>query len=196
MNDLNKLKVFGFLRANARYKIYDPTKYRYLISKKFGYLEAPKISHNRELKFLAESYQQRLEYQKYMNPKGLRYSVTSNFPKIGETHNLPDFKFFLTRTDKMYDDNCVKLEIEQSLSKPEIKQIFEKLYNIPTKKVRTAILPGEVKPTLVNRNRKFIRTDEKKRALIEFDFPVDQELIKLDTSNKKPVKKANNKTKK
>jgi ribosomal protein L23 len=185
MNDFNKLKVFGFARANARYKLYDPTKYRYLISKKYGYFEAPKLSANRELKHLVNQYKQRQEYEKYMNPKGLRQSVTSNFPKLGDTVNLPDFKFFLTRTDKMYDKNFLKFEIEDSFSKPEIKQFFEKLYNVPIKKVRTSIQPGEVKLTAKNENRRFMRTKEKKKALLEFDFEVDQSLIKLDNKNKK-----------
>jgi ribosomal protein L23 len=185
MNDFHKLKIFGFARANMRHKIYDPTKYRYLISKKYGYLEVPKISKNRELKNLADNFKQKQEYEKYMNPKGLRYSVTSKFPKIGDTYDLPDLKFFLTRTDKMYHKNFLKLEVEDNLSKPEIKQIFEKLYQVPLKDVRTAIQPGEVKMGTKNENRRYYRTKDKKKALLEFDFEVNQDLIKLETNNKK-----------
>jgi ribosomal protein L23 len=191
--DFNKLKLFGFRRANLRYKLYDPTKYRYLVSKAHGYFEAPKVSGNRELRFLVQQYKNKLEYEKYMNPKGLRYTVTSNFPKVGETIDYPDPKFFLTRTDKLYANNSLKFEIDDKLSKPEIQQFFEKVYQVPVKKVRTSILPGEVKAQIINKNRRYIRTSDKKKALLEFDFDVDRDLRQLELPEKKIKNKQNKK---
>ena len=56
-------------------------KVRYLKSKKFGEFEAPMKTKERSLSKLVGNYQSRLDYEKYMNPKGLKPTITSRFKK-------------------------------------------------------------------------------------------------------------------
>jgi ribosomal protein L23 len=183
--DFNKLKVFGFARAYTKYKIYDPTKFRYVEHPKYGYFEAPLRSNRREVKYLIDDYRNKLEYERFLNPKGLKYTITSNFPKIGDTHDYIDPKLFLVRSGKQQPKNSIKFKVDESISKPEIKQIVEKLYKFKVEKVRTAIMPGRVKIDVTsNKSRKYERTNDYKKALIEFDFEVDKEYRKLDLTNK------------
>ena len=184
--DFNKLKIFGFARAYTKYKIYDPTKYRYVTHPKYGYFEAPIRGERREVKELVKNYKSKMEYERHMNPKGLRYTITSNFPKVGDTHDYIDPKLFLVRSNKPQPKNSIKFKVDDNLSKPEIKQIIEKLYKFKVEKVNTAILPGRVKFDLKSTKcRKYERTNDYKKALVQVDFDVDQSYRKLDNNKNK-----------
>jgi ribosomal protein L23 len=179
--DFNKLKIFGFARAYAKYKIYDPTKFRYVVHPKYGYFEAPVRSSRREVKNLVENYQSKCEYERHLNPKGLRYTITSNFPKVGETHDYIDPKLIMVRSGKPMQKNNIKFKVDEKLSKPEIKQVVEKLYKFNVQKVNTAILPGRVKYNMTSTKcRKYERTNDYKKAYVEVDFEVDKSYRKLD----------------
>jgi ribosomal protein L23 len=115
-----------------------------------------------------------------MNPKGLKYTITSNFPKTGEKIDFVNLKCILVRSDKTtYDNNrMVKFQIDKNLSKPELKQYLQKLYNIEPKRISTAILPGKITMKATELERKggkkykmnYIRRPDKKKALVELDF--------------------------
>jgi ribosomal protein L23 len=179
--DFNKLKIFGFARAYTKYRIYDPSKFRYVIHPKYGYFEAPMRSSRREVKTLIDNYKSKLEYERHLNPKGFRCSVTANFPKIGDTYDYIDPKLFMVRSGKPQPKNSIKFKVDDKLSKPEIKQIVEKLYKFKVENVKTAILPGRVKFDLASsRSRKYERTNDYKKALIEVDFEVEKQYRKLE----------------
>jgi ribosomal protein L23 len=178
--DYNKLRVYGFPRHVMNYNVYNPTKIRYLKSRDYGYFEAPKKLRNPELRYLVDRYKQRLEYEKYMNPKGIKTTWTSNFTKIGNTIDYANPNIFLTRSGKRYEDNEIKFHVDKRLSKYEIIQFLEKLYKFKVKKIHTAILPGEVKLKRTEKQIKsYMRTRDRKRAVVQLDFNVDEKYRKL-----------------
>lgn len=177
--DYNKFKVFGFPRAMTKFKIYNPAKVKYMVSKDHGYFEAPKHSKNRELRHLFAKYKQREEYEKYLNPKGFKYAMTSNFPKQADSIDYPNIKCYLVRSGKEYTENQVKFLVDPRLSKPEIRQFVQKLYNVKVNKVETAILPGEVKLKASKKGRSYYRTRDRKKAVLSLDIKVDDSLRKI-----------------
>lgn len=180
--DFYKSKLFGFQRLHSLYKFYDPKNIKYLKSKEHGYFEAPKFSKNRSLNNLVYQYKQKLEFEKYMNPKGLKYTFTSNFPKVASEIRLTNPNIYLVRTEKKYPANFAKFNVPMNYSKFEIKQFLEKMYQVKIRKIHTSILPGEVK--FDNEKRRFNRTRDVKRAAVEFDSFVDIKYRKINTSQK------------
>jgi len=177
--DFNKLKVFGFPRHYLKYNIYNPSKVRYLQSKDYGYFEAPKKSKYPELRYLVDRYKQKQEYEKHMNPKGYKMTWTSNFPKVGDTVDFVNPKFFLVRSGKRYEDNEVKFMVDNKMNKDEIKQFFEKLYRIKAEQICTAILPGQVKLHQNGKKRSYYRIKDRKKAVIKLNFNADESYRKL-----------------
>ena len=177
--DFNKLKIYGFPRHLTKFNIYNPAKVRYLNSKDFGYFEAPKRTKSQELKYLVDRYKQRVEYEKYMNPHGLKLTWTSRLPKTGDTIDFMNPKFYLVRSGKEYEADEIKFLVDNNMSKDEIKQFFEKMYKIKVNNVSTSILPGEVKSHQNERKRSFYRTKDKKKAVLKLDFNVDEKYRKL-----------------
>lgn len=51
--------------------------------KEHGDFELPKGSDMRDLREILKANKQRQEWEKYMNPKGIKPTITSNFPKEG-----------------------------------------------------------------------------------------------------------------
>jgi len=180
--DFYKSKLFGFQRLHSIYKFYDPKNIKYLKSKEHGYFEAPKFSKNRSLNHLVHQYKQKSVFEKYINPKGLKYTFTSNFPKIATEIHLTNPNIYLVRTDKKYPANFAKFNVPMNYSKFEIKQFLEKMYQVRIKKIHTSILPGEVK--FDNIKRRFIRTRDVKRAAVEFDSFVDIKYRKINPSRR------------
>lgn len=180
--DFYRSKLFGFQRLHSLYKFYDPKNIKYLKSKEHGYFEAPKFSKNRSLNNLVYQYKQKSEFEKYMNPKGLKYTFTSNFPKVASEIHLTSPNIYLVRTDKKYPANFAKFNVPMNYSKFEIKQFLEKMYQVKIKRIHTSLLPGEVK--FDNIKRRFIRTRDVKRAAVEFDSIVDIKYRKINTSKK------------
>jgi ribosomal protein L23 len=192
--DFNKLRVFGFPRHVLNYNLYNPTKIRYLKSKDFGYFEAPKRNKIPELRYLVDQYKQRVEYEKHMNPKGFKLNITSKFPKVGDTVDFVNPKFYLVRSGKRYEDNEIKFLIDKNMNKDEAKQVFEKLYRVRAEKISTAIVPGQVKQKVNQKNgRSFYRIPDRKKAVIQVGFPVDQSLRRLTSLNQKKEENKNKK---
>lgn len=187
--DFNKLKIFGFPRHVLNYNLYNPSKIRYLKSKDYGYFEAPKRNKIPELRYLVDQYKQRVEYEKHMNPKGIKLHITSKFPKVGDTIDFVNPKFYLVRSGKRYEDNEIKFLIDKNMNKDEVKQVFEKLYRVRAEKISTAIVPGQVKSRVNKKNgRSFFRIPDRKKAVIQVGFPVDNSLRKLTSENKNKQK--------
>ena len=172
--DFNKLKVYGVPRHLTKYNIYNPAKMRYLKSKDYGYFECSKHPKVPEVRHLADMYKQRLEYEKYLNPKGYKYTWSSSFPKIGDTIDFANPKLFLVRSEKNYAENEIKFLVDKKLSKIEINQFIQKLYNFRVRDVNTAILPGKVHPFVKGRGARYERTRDIKKAVVKLDFKVDE----------------------
>lgn len=175
-----KLKRLGFPRFLSIYKQYNPSLLSYLNSKDHGYFEAPKRGKNRELRHLVNNYKTNQEFDKYLNPKGYKLTWTSNYPKNGDQIDYINTKCFLTRTEKKYNvepNNLVKFRVDKDLSKPEIRQIVSKLYNVNVLGVNTSIIPGEVKRR--QQSLRFYRTRDYKNALVATDFEIDPKNLYL-----------------
>jgi len=179
--DFYRSKLFGFQRLHYLYKFYDPKNIKYIKSREHGYFEAPKFSKNRSLNHLVFQYKQKFEFEKYFNPKGLKCTYTSNFPKCANEIFLTNPNIYLVRTDKKYPANFAKFNVPMNYSKFEIKQFLEKMYQVKINKIHISILPGEVK--FSNLKKRFIRTRDVKRAAVEFDSIVDIKYRKINPSN-------------
>jgi ribosomal protein L23 len=177
--DFNKLKVYGFPRHVTQYKIYNPIKLNYFKSKEYGYFECSKRPKIPEVRHLADQYKQRLEYEKHFNPYGYKLTWTSQFPKVGETIDFVNPKMFLVRSQKKYEEDEIKFLVDKNLSKIEIKQFFEKLYNIKAKEISTSIIPGDVRRNMVTPFPRQYRTKDRKKAVIKLDFKVDESYRKI-----------------
>jgi hypothetical protein len=95
---------------------------RYLKTKELGEFEAPMKSRTQSLTKLHQNYQDRLEFEKYMNPKGIKPTITSRFKKPAKEIEFVNHEFTLTRSPKPYEDNVVSFRCNDFLSKPEIRQ--------------------------------------------------------------------------
>lgn len=81
----------------------------------------------------------------------------------------------LMRSPKPYDDQTVCFRTNNMLSKPEIKQYLQKLYNLPIDRVNTFNKMGEIKRN--DNNTKFRKKDWKK-AIVKVQYDVDTEFQK------------------
>ena len=169
--NISKMKLLDVPRYYSQYKIYNPLKMKYLMNEKYGYFEAPKTRGPRELKTIVHNYQQRVEYEKYMCPKGLKYTYTSRFPKYGDHLDFVNLDVFLVRTDKKMGEKSLKFKIPKNLSKLELKQFLKKLYYMNIEKITTAHLPGKVKFDMLQ--KKYIRTKDYKKAVVTIKKKVD-----------------------
>ena len=66
-------------------------------------MECPKNPEDNKLSSIYKNYQARLNWEKYMNPKGLKPTITSNFPKEGAEIDFVSHTARLTRSHKPYD---------------------------------------------------------------------------------------------
>ena len=131
------MKRFGFHHEHLYYKIRNPMKVRYLETKKLGKFEAPMKTSEQNLHKLHEQYQKRLEFEKYLCPKGMKPTITSRFPKERQEIEFVSHEMLLTRSPKFHGTKAVSFRCSPYLSRPEIKQYLEKLYNLPIEDVRT-----------------------------------------------------------
>ena len=89
------------------------------------------------LQELHKNYTKRVEFEKYMNPLGLKPTITSRFKKPAREIEFVSHEMLLLRTPKPYDDHTINFRCNDFLSKPEVKQYLQKLYNMPVQKVGT-----------------------------------------------------------
>lgn len=72
-----------------------------------------------------------------MNPKGLKPTITSNFPKPPIVHDFVNESMTIQRSERKYDHHTISFRCSRELSKIEIKQYLAKLYELPILKLRT-----------------------------------------------------------
>jgi len=82
----------------------------------------------------------------------------------------------LMRSPKPYDDHTVGFRTNDMLSKPEIKQYLQKLYNMPINQIGTFRKQGRF---LRNDNRTMWRKKDWKKAIVRVDYEVDSEFQKI-----------------
>jgi len=142
----------------------------------------------RELKYLIFKSKQSETYSEMNTPYGYKTQITSNFPKNAQYNEFQDFNIFLIRGYKEYKPNQIKFMVDKNYSKIEIKQILQKLYGLNVRRVTTAILPGKVQydyQELEGRKdkkdfrKKYMRTPDKKVAVVDLDFEVGKEYQKI-----------------
>ena len=59
----------------------NPSKMKYVYHPKLGNFEVPKNKSTTDIQDLHKKYEQKLEFEKYLNPKGLKQTITSRFEK-------------------------------------------------------------------------------------------------------------------
>ena len=132
------MKRFGFHPDQLYFNMRNPMKVRYISCKRTGTsFEAPMKSNVNDINQLKKRYKDRLEWEKYMNPKGLKPTITSRFKKPAKEIEFVSHEMMLARSPKPYDDNTVCFRHNDFLSKPEIKQYLSKLYKLPINKLGT-----------------------------------------------------------
>jgi ribosomal protein L23 len=124
---------------------------------------------------LADNYKKRLEFEKYMCPGGLKPTITSRFAKPPTEIEFVSHTMTLSRSEKKYGNNTICFRTNDFLSKPEIKQYFQKLYNLRINRIATARHQGEIKRN--HDNTKWRKSDFKK-VMLRLDYEVDPELQK------------------
>jgi len=169
------MKRFGFHPDQLYFNQRNSKKVRYLTHSKYGNLEVPKSgAPSKKVRELHENYQKRLDFEKYMNPKGLKPTITSSFKKPQQEVEFVNHEVMLMRSPKPYDKNIVSFRVNQFMSKPEIKQYLGKLYNLPIQRVNTANKIGKIMRNM-DKNTQW-RKDDWKKAIVQVDFEVDPDL--------------------
>ena len=91
-----------------------------MTSKNHGDFEAPAKTDEKNVHKLAENYKKRLEFEKYMCPKGVKPTITSRFKKPRPTIDFVSHQMVLARTNKPLAPNEVSFRCNPFLSKLEI----------------------------------------------------------------------------
>merc|ERR1740117_339332 len=139
------MKRFGFHTDQLYFNMRNPSKIKYVYHKSLGNFEVPKIKSTTNINDLYKNYQDRLDYEKYMNPKGLKPTITSRFEKPSQDVDFLNHEIMMHRSPKPYSKNQVSFRMSPYLSKPEIKQYLTKVYKLPVQKVDTANKMGVIK---------------------------------------------------
>lgn len=124
------------------------------------------------LKELHKNHESRMEFEKYLNPKGLKPTITSRFKKPNQEIEFVHHEMNLMRSPKPYDDHTVCFRTNDMLSKPEIRQYLQKMYNMPINGLGTFRKQGRF---LKNDNRTAWRKSDWKKAIVRVDYEVDSE---------------------
>ena len=115
------MKRFGFHPEHLYYKIRKPTKVRYLETKELGKFEVPMKTKERDLHRLHAEYQKRLEFEKYLCPKGVKPTITSRFTQERDEIEFVSHEMTLHRSPKDHGTNAVSFRCSPYLSRPEIR---------------------------------------------------------------------------
>ena len=172
------MKRFGYHANQLYFNMRAPSKLQYVKTKRQGYWEIPKAKSTTNANELYRNFEKRVEFEKYMNPKGLKPTVTSRFAKPPTEIEFVSHDFMLSRSAKPYQKNQVSFRCSPYLSKPEIKQYLSKVYNLPVQKVDTANKMGTIKINREN-NTKW-RKKNWKKAIVSVGYEVDYELKHFD----------------
>ena len=150
-----------------------PTKVKYVSHPAYGNFELPKYKSTTNIKELYNNYAAKEEKAKYLNPFGLRPTITSRFRKPITQIDFVSHEMLLTRSPKPYDEkNKVSFRCAPHLSKPEIKQYLSKIYELPVNSVDTVNKMGKMKK---NNEGKRWRKQNWKKAICTLDYEVDND---------------------
>ena len=175
---MNKYKRFGYHMDQLHFHLYDSRKNFYLHHKTHGPLEIPKTSKTKNIDKLAELYRQRVDYEKYMNPKGLKPTITSRFKRPPQEQEFVSHEVILQRSLRSYDRNTVCMRVDPFLSQPEIKQYLMKLYQMPVLSMHTVNKMGQIKRH--SYANKYWRKRDWKKAIVKLEYDVDPRFQRLD----------------
>ena len=139
------MKRFGFHPHHLYFKMRNPSKILYVNTQRDGNFEVPKTKRSTSVSELAENYQRRLDFEKYMNPKGIKPTITSRFKKPAQEIEFLNHDLMLMRSPKPYGKKQVSFRVSPFISKPEIKQYLCKVYKLPVHRVDTANKMGQIK---------------------------------------------------
>ena len=165
------MKRFGFHPDQLYFNMRNPTKVKYAYQKNFGNFEYTKSKNTTNLTKIVQNYNNRLEFEKYMNPKGFKPTITSRFPKERVEQDFVSHEMILHRSDKPYKSNQVSFRCNPDLSKAEIKQYLSKIYSLPVLNCDTINKYGEIKRHMIHQNK--WRKKDWKKAIMTLDFEVD-----------------------
>ena len=151
----------------------NPQKVKYVWTKQHGNFEIPKHKSTTNVETLYGNYEKRLEMEKYLNPCGLKPTITSRFQKPADEHDFLSHEMNLMRSPKPYDRNQVAFKCSPFLSKPEIKQYLTKVYSLPVSRVDTVNKMGKIK--MDRSTGKKWRKKNWKKAIVTLDYEVDND---------------------
>ena len=170
-------KRFGYHLDNLHFHLRNSSKMNYFWNKKYGYFSAPKTAQGQLAWKQIENHKKKKDYEKYLNPKGLKPTITSNFQKMGDQQDFVSHNIMLIRSFKPYDNpNIATFKCSPFLSKFEIKQYLMKIYGVNVVKVHTVNKQGRIMRNAMNNTR--WRKQDWKKAIVEFDFRVGTQLQK------------------
>ena len=162
---------------HLHFHIRNSIKMRYMRHREYGFFSASKLDCKTKLvSEMIENHKKKKEFEKYMNPKGLKPTITSNFDKMGDEQDFVSHNIMLMRSFKPYKSNIACFRWNPYLSKPEIKQYLMKIYNLNVKKIHTTNVQGKIMQDHLKGGR--WRKSDYKKAIVEFDFDVDPALQK------------------
>lgn len=114
--------------------------------------------------------------QKYLLPFGFKETITSVMPKERRVSDCVGIEMILKRSGKKIDKKEFAVTVDQKLTKYEIKQYLEKVYDIEVVKVNSLIKGGHIKRS--QGGRRFRESDTKK-AYITTNQEVPEEFRQL-----------------
>ena len=155
-------------------------KVRYLNTKKMGDFEAPMKTSEKNLHKLVDNYQRRLDFEKYLCPKGVKPTITSRFKKPRESQEFVSHTMTLARTPMPLAPNEMRFRCDNFLSKHEIQEYLGKLYKMPFKDnamPHTINHMGKIMQNRVNRTQ--WRRKDYKKVNVKLEYEVDPDLQKL-----------------
>ena len=193
------MKRFGYLRDYLHFNIYNPSKIVYAQHPVYGNLELPKYpskgAHN--IKEQAKNYRRRLEFEKYLNPKGLKPTITSKFAQPQQQVDFANLSLHRISSGKYYGPNVICFLSPPGLSKPEVRQYLTKLYQLPIISLHSVLRQGKLMRNLMN-GRYWRKKDTKKwivKLAIKPHRTKRSKGSKLEDKTKKPVPQSNSKEK-
>ena len=170
------MKRFGFHPDQIYFKLRNPMKVRYLNTKNLGDFEAPAKTHEKNLHKLHENYKQRLEFEKYLCPKGVKPTITSRFKTPRPQQEFVSHEIVLARSPKTQATNEMRFRTSQFLSKHEIQEYLGKLYRMPFKDQAMPNTINHMGRVMTDRStRKQWRKADYKTVSVKLDYEVDPE---------------------
>ena len=129
------------------FNLYNPSKMLYVKHPIYGAMELPKhpSKSTQRISVQANNYIKRLEYEKYLNPKGLKPTITSHFSHTQQVFDFAHLDLFRIESGKHYGPGIICFKSPPSLSKPEVKQFLIKLYDLPVLSVRSILMQGRIR---------------------------------------------------